>query len=116
VYVNAIYCTMVLVDTLVSGVRDERDVAVPIMDGLLDVIADIQERVKDDEYLIPAQRKARPGRERVWVDRPTEPSSSQALGRLVARVGQRAGMAAHVHPHGATALIARRGFEPLFPP
>ncbi|MGZ8721618.1 MAG: tyrosine-type recombinase/integrase [Aeromicrobium sp.] len=71
----------------------------PVVAELADIVAEIQERCEPLDYVIPSQRKERPGPGRVWVDRPSMKSSQQAVWRLVAKVGERAGIAEHVHPH-----------------
>jgi integrase/recombinase XerC len=55
--------------------------------------------VAADEHVLPAQRWRDPGSCTSWIDLRKRPCSPQALYRLVARVGERAGISARVHPH-----------------
>jgi integrase len=72
---------------------------VPILAELIPVVAEIRSDVANDEYLLPAQRFRDPGVNRERRDYRRRRSSEQALGRLVARVGERAGVPWRVKPH-----------------
>jgi integrase/recombinase XerD len=72
---------------------------VPVIPDLEPVVAEIQEHVAPDDYVLPMEvpYNLQPGRPPKVI--PTEPSSHQTLWRIVARVGKRAGIAARIHPH-----------------
>jgi integrase/recombinase XerD len=72
---------------------------VPVIPDLEPVVAEVQEHVGQDEYLLPAQKVWNLEPERPPKDLPDYPCSPQALWRLVERVGRRAGIVAHIHPH-----------------
>jgi site-specific recombinase XerD len=72
---------------------------VPVIPDLEAVVADIQEQCELDDYVIPAQQHWNLDPSRPPADKRKHNCSGQALWRLVVRVGERAGIAAHVHPH-----------------
>jgi site-specific recombinase XerD len=72
---------------------------VPVLPELAAVIAEIRSDVAHDEYVLPAQRFRDPGVNRLRRDYRRQRSSEQALWRLVARVGERAGIPWRVKPH-----------------
>lgn len=72
---------------------------IPVLPDLTDVVDEIRWSVAVDEYVLPAQRWRDPPFNRSLRDYRTTPSSAQALYYLVQRVGERAGIAARIHPH-----------------
>jgi integrase/recombinase XerD len=72
---------------------------VPVLPELVPVVAEIRSDVGRDEYVLPAQRFRDPGVNRTRQDYRRRRSSEQALARLVARLGERAGVAWRVKPH-----------------
>ena len=85
----------------VSGdiAKGKRARTVPVILDLEPVVGEIRFHVAPDEYVLPAQRFADPPFNRERAELRRSPSSSQALRSLVMAVGQRAGIAAHIHPH-----------------
>jgi site-specific recombinase XerD len=79
--------------------KGRRERWLPVIEELAPVVAEIVANVGPDEYMLPAQRFRDPPWNRVRQDYALSPSSSQALRSLVMRVAQRAGIAAHIHPH-----------------
>jgi integrase len=71
----------------------------PVLPELIPVVAEIRSDVAHDEYVLPAQRFRDPGVNRDRQDYRHRRSSAQALWRLVARVGERAGVPWRVTPH-----------------
>ena len=71
----------------------------PVLPDAEGVVAEVQEHVGPDEYVIPAQRVWNLQPDRLPLDLRDRPCSPQALWRLVELVGRRAGIAAHIHPH-----------------
>ena len=71
---------------------------IPILAELEAVVASIHESVGEDDYVI-AGRRPIGGSNATWREVPTLPSSPHALRSLVDKVAQRAGIAAHIHPH-----------------
>lgn len=76
--------------------KGRRQRFVPVLAELADVVADIHDTVGEDDYVIAGRR---PSGTFGWREVPTLPSSPHALRSLVDRVAQRAGIAAHIHPH-----------------
>jgi integrase len=72
---------------------------VPATLELVPILEEIRANVAPDEYVLPAQRWRDPGNNSEKRDYRKRPSSAQALYYLVRRVGQRAGIAAPIHPH-----------------
>ena len=72
---------------------------VPVLPDMELVVADIIRTVAPDEYVIPGQVTRNFDKRLGHRDVPSEPCSSQALQRLVNKVGKQADIAAHVHPH-----------------
>jgi site-specific recombinase XerD len=71
---------------------------VPVVSELEPIVAEVQEQVDQDEYVLPAQRKRNPGkRDKAMLDFPQKPSSPQSLWRLVKKVGDRVHI--DVNPH-----------------
>jgi site-specific recombinase XerD len=71
----------------------------PVLSELAPVVAEIRGDVAHDEYVLPAQRFRDPGVNRQRRDYRRRRSSEQALWRLVALVGERAGIPWRVKPH-----------------
>ncbi len=71
----------------------------PVIPDVEGVVAEIQEHVATDEYVIPAQKVWNLEPNRPALDVPEQGCSPQALWRLVELVGRQAGIAAHMHPH-----------------
>jgi site-specific recombinase XerD len=72
---------------------------VPMLADLEAVVEEIVANVGHDEYILPAQRSRNPPFNTERQDLALRQSSSQALRQLVMRVAERAGIAAHIHPH-----------------
>lgn len=72
---------------------------IPISDELAPVADRIRNDFGPDEYVLPAQRWRDPPENREKDDNRLRPSSSQALGALVRRVAERAGISGRVYPH-----------------
>lgn len=72
---------------------------VPATLELVPVLEEIRANVGLDEYILPAQRWRTPGDNSEKRDYCKRACSAQALYYLVGRVGKRAGIAAHIHPH-----------------
>jgi site-specific recombinase XerD len=79
--------------------KGSRERYVPVITDLMPIVAEILRNVEPDEYVLPAQRFRGFGHERERFEKKQLPSSSQALRELVIRVGDRAGIAAQLHPH-----------------
>jgi hypothetical protein len=79
---------------------------VPVLDEAFAVIEDIRDTVGLEHYVIPARRPSNPPTNTRWREYPEKPSSPQAIWRTVADVAERAGVAAHMHPH-----LLRHAFE-----
>lgn len=72
---------------------------VPVLADLQPVVEEIRANVRVDDYILPALRAGNPGFNTRQIELPQRPCSQQSLGELVAQVGRRAGIAAHIHPH-----------------
>lgn len=72
---------------------------VPVLAELEPIVAEIQEHVEPDQFVIPARWPANPPLNTRWTYYPERPCSAQAIWRLVDVVARRAGIAAHIHPH-----------------
>jgi integrase len=72
---------------------------VPVIPDLVEVFAEIAANVPNDRYVLPAQRWRDPGVNTKRLELDTRPMSPQGVYYLVGRVGQRAGIHAHTHPH-----------------
>jgi site-specific recombinase XerD len=79
--------------------KNKRQRWIPVTEELVPVVQEIRRTLADDDYVLPAQRWRDPGTNREKVDKRKHPLSSQALRSLVRRVGERAGIAASLHPH-----------------
>ena len=79
--------------------KGARERWVPVLPELAAVVAEIRSDVSHEEYVLPAQRFRDPGVNRQRRDYRRQRSSEQALWRLVARVGERAGIPWRVKPH-----------------
>jgi integrase/recombinase XerD len=66
---------------------------------IADLVAEIRGNVGRDEFVLPKQRFRNPGFNTERVEYARYASSSQALRQLVMRVGARAGITEHIHPH-----------------
>ena len=72
---------------------------IPVTEDLAPIVERLRRRLEPDDYVLPAQRWRDPGFNSAKVDKRKHPSSAQALQRLVARVGARAGIPGRVYPH-----------------
>lgn len=72
---------------------------VPVIADLEPVYNEIVNNVGDDRYVIPSSRWVNPGVNTVHANVDTKPISGHGLGKLVARVAERSGVNAHIHPH-----------------
>jgi hypothetical protein len=72
---------------------------VPVVSEAIEVVENIKDTVGVDQYVIPARRPSNPPLNTRWREYPDRPSSPQAIWRTVAEVADRAGIAAHIHPH-----------------
>jgi site-specific recombinase XerD len=72
---------------------------VPVIPDLAAVVAHIQEHCEPDDYVIPRQQVWNLDPLRPPVEQHKQACSGQTVWRIVERVGTRAGIAAHVHPH-----------------
>lgn len=79
--------------------KGKRERWLPVTEELAPVVEEIQRDLEPDDYVLPAQRWRDPGRNQEKTEKRKHPMSSQALRALVRRVGERAGIAAGVHPH-----------------
>lgn len=79
--------------------KGNRGRSLPISEELSGVVREIRESLAPDDYVLPAQRWRDPGINREKVDLCKRPMSAKALWELVKKVGQRAGIAAPMHPH-----------------
>lgn len=79
--------------------KGSRERWIPVIPELAAVWADIHRTVKDDEYVLCAQRWRDPGTNTIRGDLTKRPMSPQALYYLVGRMGHRAGIQAHISPH-----------------
>ena len=88
--------------------KGHRERWIPVLADLVPVWTEIATNVPEDQYVIPSQsfwsgrNGAGPGSDGYgpqYRDRPDRPVSSQAVWRLVVRVAEHAGIAAHIHPH-----------------
>lgn len=100
---------------------------VPVAYELEPLVAEMQERLDTDHFVLPAQRKAEPGeKNNAMKDYPTKPCSAQSLWRLVKKVADRAGIEANPHAmrhayadhlvrwtsiHNVKALMGHRSIE-----
>ncbi len=85
----------------VSGdiAKGKRPRTVPVVAELEPIVAEIRFNIAADEYVLPSQRFSDPPANTQRSDLRFKRSSSQALRSLVMAVGNRAGIAAHIHPH-----------------
>jgi site-specific recombinase XerD len=72
---------------------------IPVAPELKPIVARIRNTLERDDYVLPHQYWADPGRCTRQADDPKRPSSSQALGRLMKEVAKRAGISGRIHPH-----------------
>ncbi len=72
---------------------------VPVIADLQATVQDIRHNVGPDEFVLPAQRWRDPGVNSKRTSLTERPMSAQGLYYLVGRVGERAGIHAHIHPH-----------------
>jgi site-specific recombinase XerD len=72
---------------------------VPVIADLAAVASEIRGSVARNEFVLPAQRFRNPPYNTERADYALCRSSSQALRQLVMRVGDRAGISEHIHPH-----------------
>jgi len=80
--------------------KGSRERWVPVIADLEPIVAEIRANVAADEYVLPAQRWRDPTNQPgVKRDYTRKPSSPQALFYAVRRLGERAGIAAPIHPH-----------------
>ncbi len=79
--------------------KGKRERWVPVLDEAFEVIEDIRDTVGLEHYVIPARRPSNPPLNTRWKEYPSTPSSAQAIWRTVGDVAERAGIAAHIHPH-----------------
>jgi integrase len=79
--------------------KGKRERWAPVLAELGDVVAEIVEHVQPHEYVVPSRRPANPPWNTRWREYPEKPSSPQAIWRTVGEVADRAGVAAHIHPH-----------------
>ncbi len=83
-------------DDIAKGGRER---FVPVLDELELVVAAILDDLSPGDYVIPARRSVGGRHQILYREVAHKPCSPQALRALVGRVGQRAGIAAHIHPH-----------------
>lgn len=76
-----------------------RERFIPVLSELDEVVGEILERVGPDDFVIPGRRSVGGRTPDVYREMPARPCSPQAVGKLVADVGLRAGISAHIHPH-----------------
>ena len=79
--------------------KGKRERFVPVSEELSPVVREIRATFESDDYVLPAQRWRDPGVNREKTDKRKQPMSAKALWELVKRVGERAGIAAPLHPH-----------------
>jgi site-specific recombinase XerD len=79
--------------------KGKRERWVPISGELAPVVREIRRTLDNDDYVLPAQRWRDPGVNRNKFDKRKHPMSPKALWELVKKIGQRAGIAAPLHPH-----------------
>lgn len=71
----------------------------PVVPELVSVVDEIQTLIPPEHFILPGRRTLDPGRNRLQRDDPHAMLSSSALRKQVMRIGERAGLAVHVHPH-----------------
>lgn len=76
-----------------------RERFVPIIADLEPVVAEIQEQCAPDDYVVPSRRVFLNFDRRVTQEDPDRPCSEQSVRRIVAQVGERAGIAKRIYPH-----------------
>jgi integrase len=79
--------------------KGKRERWIPVLPEAGAIVEKIRATVQPDEYVIPARRPSNPPWNTRWREYPEKPSSPQAVWRSVVEIAQRAGIAAHVHPH-----------------
>ena len=79
--------------------KGKRERWVPVSEELASIAEELRSVLDPDDYALPAQRWRDPGVNSEKVDKRKHPMSAKALWELVKRVGQRAGIAAPLHPH-----------------
>ena len=81
--------------------KGQRERHVPVLNALKPVVAEIVERVGQDEYVFPGYKPgpANPGRNTLRPRDPSIPGDGKNIWRAVNRVGKRAGIPVTVGPH-----------------
>lgn len=72
---------------------------IPVVPDLADVATDIRNEVDSTQFVLPSLVVRRFNRETRYIERPNRPTSPQAITRLVAEAGERAGITQTVNPH-----------------
>lgn len=78
--------------------KGDKERWVPVVPELRPIVDEIRALVEPDAFVLPGQRSLDPPHHSMQYDARTMLSSS-ALRRQIMRVGERAGIALHVHPH-----------------
>ena len=72
---------------------------IPVVADLKPIADEIRENVGLDEYVIPREQTYLTGDVRTRKRYPTQPTSPQTIHRVVGAIGERADIAANIHPH-----------------
>jgi integrase/recombinase XerD len=76
-----------------------RERYIPVLEELRPVVDEIRENVAMKEFVIAHRWCADPPFNTDYRDDPSQPASAQAVWRLVVKLGKRAGINHHIHPH-----------------
>lgn len=79
--------------------KGNRERYVPVLPELEPVIAEILSVRSGSEFVLCSRRTLDPPKNTRYRDIPLQPMSPRAIHEMVAAIGIRAGIAAHVHPH-----------------
>lgn len=71
----------------------------PVVPELADVVGEIRLQVAPEAYVLPGRRSLNPPQHTRQREVPEAMLSSSALRKQIVRIGERAGIALHVHPH-----------------
>jgi site-specific recombinase XerD len=78
--------------------KGQRERWVPVLAELEDVVSEIVEAGEPAAFVLPGRHPLNPPLNTEWRSFP-RPMSAKALWEMVVRVGKRAGITTHVHPH-----------------
>lgn len=72
---------------------------IPVLSDVEGVVNEVRRNVEANEFVLPSLRYQRQGQHALYVEYPHDPSSPQAIHRIVKTLGERAGLPYPAHPH-----------------